>query len=270
MFHVYTVNPLPPSGTGATASGLLQATAADYSRKVGTGDRSPLSAFVRYLYNPDWAMTLRYQVETYNQNDFRTQNPSYVAPGVLSPQIGNYYFEGNSYQNYHRVSQLMLEAGALPFARGKVDAVARNALPPVASLRGAVTATRGSTGKPCLPARVDDSHCTAGRDRHHLIERLQPAVPGAQVVRAGRDTLEVKQSVLVRHREVRRRDDDDVANHLRVNVTEEDHVGSLVGKIEAAPLTLQYVPIRLRHSRTGERRCASPGHCLEMRPSTPA
>ena len=120
MFHVYTVNPLPPSGTGATASNLLQATAADWPKV--TQRSLPLTAFVRYLYNPDWAMTLRYQVETYNQNDFRTQNPSYVAPGVLSPQIGNYYFEGNSYQNYYAgwvTLVITWKPGALPFARGR-------------------------------------------------------------------------------------------------------------------------------------------------------
>jgi hypothetical protein len=119
-FHVFTFNPLPPGGTGTTASQITGATAGDWP--VVTQRTQPMALFVRWLYNPDWALTLRYQVETYDQNDFRTQNPSYVGAGPLSPQIGNFYFLGNYYQNLNVGWVTFLiswKPGAMPFARGR-------------------------------------------------------------------------------------------------------------------------------------------------------
>ncbi len=120
MFHVYTFNPVTPSGATATASNILQATAADWP--IVTQRSMPLSLFARYLYSEDWALTMRYQIEAYNQNDFRTRNPSYLPAGQLTTQIGNYYFLGNTYQNYNAgwlTFTVTWKPSELNFSRGR-------------------------------------------------------------------------------------------------------------------------------------------------------
>lgn len=119
-FHVFTYNPLTPTAAGATATQMAQATAADWP--VVTQRMQPMTFFLRYAYRPEWALTLRYQFEGYSQNDFRTRNPSYVGTGALAPQIGNFYFLGNYYQNTNPgwiTLVVTWNPAMLPFAHGR-------------------------------------------------------------------------------------------------------------------------------------------------------
>ena len=84
----------PQTPTGGTAAQNLSATAIDFP--AITQQMHPMSLYLRYRYNPDWALTLRYNVESYNQNDYRTQS--------LTPAIGttaNHINLSNYYQNYN-------------------------------------------------------------------------------------------------------------------------------------------------------------------------
>jgi MtrB/PioB family decaheme-associated outer membrane protein len=87
-FRLTAMNPLTPSG--GTAAQNLAATAVDFpevSQKL-----HPMTLYLRYQYSSTWGLTARYQIETYEQNDFRTQN--------LAPSVGNHIFLANNYQNY--------------------------------------------------------------------------------------------------------------------------------------------------------------------------
>jgi MtrB/PioB family decaheme-associated outer membrane protein len=91
-FIVANANPLTP--VGGTASQLASATAINFP--AVTQQLHPMSLYLRYIYNPDWAVTMRYNIESYNQNDWRTQ--------TLTPAIGttgNTIVLGNYYQNYN-------------------------------------------------------------------------------------------------------------------------------------------------------------------------
>ena len=90
-FLIAAYNPVTP--TGGTAAQNLSATAINFP--AVTQQLHPMSLFLRYIYNPDWALTLKYQVESYTQNDFRSQ--------TLTPAIGttaNHINLSNDYQNY--------------------------------------------------------------------------------------------------------------------------------------------------------------------------
>lgn len=111
QFQLKAMNPVQPAK--GTAAQIASATAFDFP--VVTQKMTPVSLFVRYAYNPEWSVTLRYQMEKYEQSDYRVQNPpspnpiagaiSYnatnIPPGPLYTQIGNYYFLSNYYQNYN-------------------------------------------------------------------------------------------------------------------------------------------------------------------------
>ena len=87
-FVMLANNPLTP--TGGTAAQNIQATAANFPEI--TQKLQPLTLFLRHGLTSNWSMTLRYQGELYNQNDFRTLN--------LAPATGNYIFLGDNYNNY--------------------------------------------------------------------------------------------------------------------------------------------------------------------------
>lgn len=85
-------NPVTP--TGGTAAQNTSATATSFPPV--TQQLHPMSLFLRYRYNADWALTARYTVESYTQNDFRTQ--------TLTPAIGttgNHINLSSYYQNYN-------------------------------------------------------------------------------------------------------------------------------------------------------------------------
>jgi hypothetical protein len=91
-FIVADTNPLTPAG--GSASQRVSATAINFP--AVTQQLHPMSLFLRYYYNPDWAVTLRYNVESYTQNDWRTQ--------TLTPAIGttgNHINLSSYYQNYN-------------------------------------------------------------------------------------------------------------------------------------------------------------------------
>lgn len=118
-FTVFNANPTTP--TGGTAAQNLSATAVDFpevSQKT-----QPMTLFFRYRYAADWALTLQYQGETYNQNDYRSLPPSYTGlGGDLPTSIGNFKFFGNNYRNYNANWMTMFitwKPSALPFTRGR-------------------------------------------------------------------------------------------------------------------------------------------------------
>lgn len=122
-FQDRNYNPTTP--TGGTVAQNYSATAFDFP-EVWSKKR-PLMLSLRYTYSADWGMALRYQMETYDQSDFRTLNPACynklipvnpplvpsaadpnctnsinnIPPGAdLSTAIGNYRFLGNNFRNY--------------------------------------------------------------------------------------------------------------------------------------------------------------------------
>lgn len=115
-FWVYNRNAAAP--TGGTAAQNLTATAEDWpevSQKL-----QPMALALRYRMDENWAFTLRYQGETYKQNDFRTLAPVFTTttlaggpvatnfsgnlPGNIGAtsgtNTGQYHFLGNNYNPY--------------------------------------------------------------------------------------------------------------------------------------------------------------------------
>jgi MtrB/PioB family decaheme-associated outer membrane protein len=91
-FMVADTNPLTP--VRGTASQLVSATAINFPPV--SQQLHPMSFYLRYIYNPDWALTLRYNVESYTQDDWRTQ--------TLTPAIGttgNHFNLASYYRNYN-------------------------------------------------------------------------------------------------------------------------------------------------------------------------
>jgi hypothetical protein len=88
-FVMATYNPTTPAG--GTAAQNLAATASDLPEI--TQKFRPVTLFLRYQYSANWAATLHYQTERYEQNDFRTLN--------LLPAEGNGIFLGNDFTNYN-------------------------------------------------------------------------------------------------------------------------------------------------------------------------
>jgi MtrB/PioB family decaheme-associated outer membrane protein len=118
-FEDRNYNPTTPSG--GTVAQNYNATAYDFPEVWSK--KWPLALFLSYRYTADWGMTLRYQMETYRQNDFRTLNPdcynkvtpavpvavdpnctnstNNIPPGTdLSTAIGAFRFLGNNFRNY--------------------------------------------------------------------------------------------------------------------------------------------------------------------------
>lgn len=87
-FLMATFNPLTP--TGGTATQNFAATASNLP--LVKQRYHPISVYASYVLHPEWAMTVRYHVETWAQNDFRTQG--------LLPSEGGAIFLGNNYDNY--------------------------------------------------------------------------------------------------------------------------------------------------------------------------
>jgi MtrB/PioB family decaheme-associated outer membrane protein len=87
-FVMATYNPTAPAG--GTAAQIFAATAADLPEVTQT--MQPMTLYMRYRYSSEWAATVRYQTERYDQNDFRTIG--------LKPAEGNGLFLGNNFNNY--------------------------------------------------------------------------------------------------------------------------------------------------------------------------
>ena len=68
-------------------------------------------------------MTIRYQQETYNQNDFRFLAPTWTnLTGNLPSAIGNYHFLSDNFMPYTAGWVTLLisyKPSAMPFARGR-------------------------------------------------------------------------------------------------------------------------------------------------------
>lgn len=137
-YRLLTSNPVPPSG--GTATNILNATAEDWpeisSRQV------PMALSLRYRYSEDWAMTVRYQYEKYEQTDFRTVAPVFTSNGlatgtpitnfsgdlpgtigqVAGSNTGQYHFLGNNYHPYNAGWVTLLisfHPSMIPFGKGR-------------------------------------------------------------------------------------------------------------------------------------------------------
>lgn len=88
-FRMLANNPQTP--TGGTTAQNTSATAHDFPDVTQT--LQPVTAWLQYSLRADWAISLRYQGELFNQNDFRTVG--------LNPAVGTFDFLGNNYMNYN-------------------------------------------------------------------------------------------------------------------------------------------------------------------------
>jgi hypothetical protein len=126
-FWVYNGNPTTPTGgTIAQDSAAMAANFPEVSQRM-----EPLAFFLRYHYSADWAVTLRYQVETYGQIDYRTSVPSYLPfagalPGAIGQiagsNTGQYHFMGSTYLPYAARWFTLLftyHPAAMPFAKAR-------------------------------------------------------------------------------------------------------------------------------------------------------
>lgn len=139
-WQMLNANPIVP--TGGTAAQNLAATAQDWpevSQRL-----QPMSIGLRYSYSSDWAMTLRFQMEKYDQTDFRTLAPVFTTTGlngapiltvgygpgnlpgtigqVAGSNTGQYHFLGNNFLPYNAnfITILVTYHPALiPFAKGR-------------------------------------------------------------------------------------------------------------------------------------------------------
>lgn len=115
-FWVYNVNPSTP--TGGTPTQNLAATAENWpeiSQRM-----TPIALGLRYRQSEDWAFTLRFQSEKYNQTDFRTVAPIFTNTGLSTGTpitsftgdlpgsigtgagvTGQYHFLGNNFRPYN-------------------------------------------------------------------------------------------------------------------------------------------------------------------------
>jgi len=129
-FWLYNVNPTTP--TGGTAAQNLSATVENWPKV--TQNLRPAMLSLRYRHSPDWAFTLRYQAEQYEQTDFRTSMPQFAPftgqtgnlPGsigtVAGSNTGQYHFLGNNYLPYtaHWFTILIsYHPSALPFSKAR-------------------------------------------------------------------------------------------------------------------------------------------------------
>lgn len=89
VLRMHAFNPTPPAG--GTAAQIRSATATNFptiEQKL-----MPLSAYLRYSPAADWALTLRYAYEKFEDTDFRTDG--------LYPAITNAAFLGQEYRDYN-------------------------------------------------------------------------------------------------------------------------------------------------------------------------
>jgi MtrB/PioB family decaheme-associated outer membrane protein len=129
-FWVYNVNPLTP--TGGTAAQNLSATVENWPKV--TQNLKPAMLSLRYRHSADWAFTLRYQAEQYEQTDFRTSMPQFAPftgqtgnlPGsigtVAGSNTGQYHFLGNNYLPYTAnwfTILISYHPSALPFSKAR-------------------------------------------------------------------------------------------------------------------------------------------------------
>jgi MtrB/PioB family decaheme-associated outer membrane protein len=137
-YRVLNSNPVAPSG--GTATNVLNATAEDWP-EIAT-KLIPVALALRYRYAADWALTLRYQYEKYDQTDFHTSAPVFTSNGLASgtpitsftgdlpgtigqvagSNTGQYHFLGNNYYPYNTGWVTILISyypSLMPFARGR-------------------------------------------------------------------------------------------------------------------------------------------------------
>jgi MtrB/PioB family decaheme-associated outer membrane protein len=127
-FWVYNGNPVLP--TGGTIAQDSAATTVDFPEVKQRME--PMSLFLRYRYSANWAITLRFQTETYRETDFRTAAPPYAASatGVIPGSIGTlagsntgvYHFLGSTYLPYNAAWFTLLVSyhpAAMPFSKGR-------------------------------------------------------------------------------------------------------------------------------------------------------
>jgi putative beta-barrel porin MtrB/PioB len=115
-FWVYNVNPTTP--TGGTATQNLSATVENWPEV--SQRMTPIALGLRYRQSEDWAFTLRFQSEKYNQTDFRTVAPIFTNTGLSTGTpitsftgdlpgsigtgagvTGQYHFLGNNFRPYN-------------------------------------------------------------------------------------------------------------------------------------------------------------------------
>ena len=114
----WVLNSNPNSPAGGTIAQNLAATAQDWPEI--TQSLTPVTMALRLRLSDSWGVTLRYQAENYNQNDFRTLAPIFTSSTLagLAPNVnftgnlpgnvgatagtntGQYHFLGNNYNPY--------------------------------------------------------------------------------------------------------------------------------------------------------------------------
>jgi MtrB/PioB family decaheme-associated outer membrane protein len=92
-YVMFTSNPITP--TGGTAAQNISATAMDLPQVSQTWQ--PIGTYVRYNLRPEWAFTVRYQGELYQQRDYKTLN---LNPATQTSANGLWLFLANNFQNY--------------------------------------------------------------------------------------------------------------------------------------------------------------------------
>jgi hypothetical protein len=81
----------PQTPTGGTTAQNTSATAVDFPQVKQTF--SPSTAYVRYLFSDDWAFSVNFYQERFDQTDFRTD--------ALQPAIGSDVYLANDFLNYN-------------------------------------------------------------------------------------------------------------------------------------------------------------------------
>jgi MtrB/PioB family decaheme-associated outer membrane protein len=139
-WQMFNANPTTP--TGGTAAQNLSATAQDWPEVKQR--LQPLSLGLRYHYSSDWALTLRLQIEKYDQTDFRTVAPQFTTTGlngapaatvgflpgdlpgtigqVAGSNTGQYHFLGNNFHPYTANWLTLLisyHPALIPFEKGR-------------------------------------------------------------------------------------------------------------------------------------------------------
>ena len=139
-WQMFNANPTTP--TGGTAAQNLSATAQDWPEVKQR--LQPMSLGLRYHYSSDWALTLRLQIEKYDQTDFRTVAPQFTTTGlngapaatvgflpgdlpgtigqVAGSNTGQYHFLGNNFHPYTANWLTLLisyHPALIPFEKGR-------------------------------------------------------------------------------------------------------------------------------------------------------
>jgi hypothetical protein len=139
-WQMFNANPTVP--TGGTAAQNLSATAQDWPEVKQR--LQPMAIALRYRYSNDWAWTLRFQMESYTQTDFRTIAPVFTTTGlngaallpvgfssgdlpgtigqVAGSNTGQYHFLGDNFHPYTAnwfTVLISYHPALIPFARGR-------------------------------------------------------------------------------------------------------------------------------------------------------